>query len=244
MPQKKDKNHPKRQSQETPKDEDENPRLPRKKTTRQPRKVWRKNLNYKGDWIVEVHGTMMLVATVIATVAFQAAINPPGGVWQQDTQHNSSNYIDQYYQMGLLYEDYRNGTIFRAGTAIMAYQKRAHYLIYLVAIMVSFLASLSVILLIISRVQLKNRLCSGILVLAMCAAVVFLAIGYLLGVTMVNSPAIFGDQPANTGYKVTISSWYVMVSVVGFCHIIGFLLWVVKSKLKSHNFNLTTTKRR
>ena len=32
-------------------------------------------LEYKGDWFQEVQGTMMLVVTVIATVAFQGAIN-------------------------------------------------------------------------------------------------------------------------------------------------------------------------
>ncbi|KAF5480460.1 hypothetical protein F2P56_001207 [Juglans regia] len=47
--------------------------------------VWAKHLQYQGNWVDETRGTLMLVATVIATMTFQAGINPPGGVWQQDT---------------------------------------------------------------------------------------------------------------------------------------------------------------
>ncbi|XP_023535330.1 protein ACCELERATED CELL DEATH 6-like [Cucurbita pepo subsp. pepo] len=57
------------------------------------RSLWMKNLEYKGDWFQEVQGTMMLVATVIATVAFQGAINPPGGVWQEDIPFHSNSTI-------------------------------------------------------------------------------------------------------------------------------------------------------
>jgi len=39
----------------------------------------------KGNWIEEMRGSLMIVATVIASLTFQIAINPPGGVWQQDT---------------------------------------------------------------------------------------------------------------------------------------------------------------
>ncbi|KAG6721308.1 hypothetical protein I3842_03G107700 [Carya illinoinensis] len=40
------------------------------------------DLQRQGSWIDETRGTLMLVATVIATVTFQAGLNPPGGVWQ------------------------------------------------------------------------------------------------------------------------------------------------------------------
>ncbi|TYK07268.1 ankyrin repeat-containing protein [Cucumis melo var. makuwa] len=43
-------------------------------------KLWKRNLKYKGNWIQEVQGTMMLVATVIAPIAFQVGVNPPGGL--------------------------------------------------------------------------------------------------------------------------------------------------------------------
>ncbi|KAJ1387227.1 PGG domain [Sesbania bispinosa] len=47
---------------------------------------WSKYLQYQGNWIKETRGTLMVVATVIATMTFQSALNPPGGVWQENTK--------------------------------------------------------------------------------------------------------------------------------------------------------------
>ncbi|KAF5447916.1 hypothetical protein F2P56_033432 [Juglans regia] len=40
---------------------------------------WVKHLQSQSNWIDETRGTLMLVATVIATMTFQSGINPPGG---------------------------------------------------------------------------------------------------------------------------------------------------------------------
>jgi len=79
------------------------------------RSLWTKNLEYKGDWLQDVQGTMMLVATVIATVAFQGAINPPGGVWQQDIPFNSNITIHRSFHSSNTLKT------FMTGTAVMAY---------------------------------------------------------------------------------------------------------------------------
>ncbi|XP_010552233.1 PREDICTED: uncharacterized protein LOC104822652 [Tarenaya hassleriana] len=43
-----------------------------------------KYLEHQGEWLERARGNLMVVATVLATISFQVAINPPGGVWQQD----------------------------------------------------------------------------------------------------------------------------------------------------------------
>ena len=48
-----------------------------------------------------------MVATVIATITFQSAISPPGGVWQENTLTGDRNCSDY--------------TICEAGTAVLAY---------------------------------------------------------------------------------------------------------------------------
>lgn len=47
----------------------------------------------RDDWIERKRNTLMIVASLIATMAFQAGLNPPSGVWQEDLQgiYNSSN---------------------------------------------------------------------------------------------------------------------------------------------------------
>lgn len=39
-----------------------------------------KYIQHQGNWIEETRGTSM-----IATMTFQSALNPPGGVWQENT---------------------------------------------------------------------------------------------------------------------------------------------------------------
>ncbi|XP_023526886.1 holotricin-3-like [Cucurbita pepo subsp. pepo] len=56
-------------------------------------------------------------------MTFKASVNPPGGVWRQDIASSE------------------NGTVHLTGTAIMAYRQPILYLIYLMANVVSFMAS-------------------------------------------------------------------------------------------------------
>ena len=105
-----------------------------------------KNLEYKGDWFQEVQGTMMLVATVIATVAFQGAINPPGGVWQEDIPFHSNSTIH------LLFHSSNTLKTLIAGTAVMTYSSSDQgncYTRYLIINSISFFVSVCVIMFII-----------------------------------------------------------------------------------------------
>ncbi|KAI3833063.1 hypothetical protein MKX03_021341 [Papaver bracteatum] len=44
----------------------------------------------KHKWLKQRVNALMVVATLIAGIAFQAAMNPPGGVWQDNTRVNSN----------------------------------------------------------------------------------------------------------------------------------------------------------
>ncbi|XP_028064505.1 ankyrin repeat-containing protein ITN1-like [Camellia sinensis] len=51
----------------------------------------------KGEWLSKKRDILMVVASLIATMAFQAAISPPGGFWQDNTAaHRAGEAIMAY----------------------------------------------------------------------------------------------------------------------------------------------------
>ncbi|KAJ9190363.1 hypothetical protein P3X46_001578 [Hevea brasiliensis] len=92
-----------------------------------------KHLQYD---VEESRGALMVVATVIATVTFQAAMNPPGGVWQQNFANNSGG------------PKCSDTNICEAGTAVLAYAYPEAYIYYSTFNGIAFFASLSVIALV------------------------------------------------------------------------------------------------
>ena len=42
-----------------------------------------KHLKYRGNWVEENRGYIMVVDTLITTITFQQAASPSGGVWPQ-----------------------------------------------------------------------------------------------------------------------------------------------------------------
>lgn len=68
----------------------------------------------QGNWLGRKRSSLMVVASLIATVAFQAAITPPGGVWQDDLTNDENGKPVS--------------TPHKAGTAIMAYNGKVVYI--------------------------------------------------------------------------------------------------------------------
>ncbi|KDP40728.1 hypothetical protein JCGZ_24727 [Jatropha curcas] len=75
-----------------------------------------KHLQYN---VEETRGALMIVATVIATMTFQAAMNPPGGGWQQDFVDVSGGSACS------------KSNICEAGTLVLAYAYPDQYIYYI-----------------------------------------------------------------------------------------------------------------
>lgn len=108
------------------------------------------------EWVSKRRDALMVVASLIATMAFQAGLNPPGGLWQDDSP-------DGRHQ---------------AGQAIMASKYPTMYSYYLSYNTIGFTASLSIILLLITGLPFKRRFFMWLLTAIMVLAITSMALTY------------------------------------------------------------------
>lgn len=175
-------------------------------------------LRYPSDWVVETRGMLMVVATMMSAMTFQAAISPPGGVWE-DTKTNSSNTYDDF---GIPVCSGDN--VCKAGTAVLGYTSDLYFSSFITSNTISFLASLSVTLLLVSGFPLHNRLCTWLLSMSMCIALTFMALTYLNALSLI-VPENLDPTPM---YEVFVYIWIALLGIVGVMHTIRFLIWVTK----------------
>ncbi|KAJ9538146.1 hypothetical protein OSB04_030879 [Centaurea solstitialis] len=117
------------------------------------------------DWLDKKRNTLMVVASLIATMAFQAGTNPPSGVWQED----SHDIMKPYY----------------AGYAVMAYNHPILHHVFLISNTVGFVSTLSIILLLISGLPiLKHRIYTWIMMVIMWIATTSMSITYYVSITV------------------------------------------------------------
>ncbi|KAL2545080.1 hypothetical protein Fot_14313 [Forsythia ovata] len=107
----------------------------------------------------------MVVASLIATMAFQVVVNPPSEVWKDtitpDSQSNPAT--DIHY----------------AGYSILAHNYPTAYVLILIANTTGFIASLSIILLIMSGLPIWRRIFMSILMVITWIAITALQLTYL-----------------------------------------------------------------
>ncbi|KAK7857123.1 hypothetical protein CFP56_019813 [Quercus suber] len=170
-------------------------------------------LKHKCNWIEEMRGALMVVATVITTITYQPALSPPGGVWQTDIKNSTE------------INACRNTTC-KAGTLVLAYGGYEDVFLYFIGCnTIAFTASLSVIFLLISGVPLKNKFFIVILTLAMCTTLTFLGFTYVL--------AFFLLIPEELRQKLRVKVFFpigvlvCLILLLLLFHTIRFLYWLL-----------------
>ena len=180
---------------------------------------WLEYLRYKGDWLEETRGSLMVVATVITTITFQPALSPPGGFWQNDINNDTVASACG-----------PDDKICEAGTLVSAYGRETLFLCFLISNTISFTASLCVTLLLISGFPLKNKVFMCILTFAMCTTLTFLGVTYILAIVLV----LPDDLLLKLGLKIFIPIVVLLclIAVVVLIHTIRCLHWLLK-KIRS-----------
>ncbi|XP_048424309.1 serine/threonine-protein phosphatase 6 regulatory ankyrin repeat subunit A-like [Pyrus x bretschneideri] len=208
-------------------------------------------LRYPSNWVVDTRGMLMVVATMISTMTFQAIVNPPGGVWETNNTDTDTT-IDSpgiNYSKTICTEQ----RTCMAGTAVLGYIWEDLFVDFINYNTISFLASLSVTLLLISGFPLHNRFCMWLLSLFMCVTLTFLAFTYLQVLLMIVPPyfdfsyiSIYFNSNISI-YSYSVYLWNGLLAIVGAIHTIRFLIWVTKwlrcmyFRSRSCLKNMTTT---
>ncbi|BAT84811.1 hypothetical protein LR48_Vigan03g180800 [Vigna angularis] len=180
--------------------------------------LWLKYLQYRPNWIEEKRGSLMVVATVIASMTFQSVISPPGGVWQEDT-----------FSGGLNCSSYG---ICKGGTAVLAYDL-AHegFLRFATFNTVSFFSSLCVVMVLISGLRVDNKPMMSMLTIVLFLALSSISLAYVSAQRLVT--------PNHLAHRIdTVNAplrtvWKIIIAVVVLFHFLHlFILCAKKFQVK------------
>lgn len=149
------------------------------------------------DWLGRKRNSLMIVASLIATVAFQSAINPPGGAWQSDYLEDANgNPADKPH---------------RAGQSVMADTEHQHYGQFMIFNTLAFLSSLSIILLLVSGLPIKRRRWMWVQMVIMWIAMTALTATYFMGLIFMTPE----EHRRGYLYHVTGVSVFIWMSMMG-----------------------------
>ncbi|KAF7847163.1 hypothetical protein BT93_L3269 [Corymbia citriodora subsp. variegata] len=198
------------------------PSLSTKKAPSKKRSFLRKPLSKKlstlrrppveADWLSQKRNSLMVVASLLATVAFQAAITPPGGVWQDDLKVDANgNPVKEPHL---------------AGTSIMAHVQRIAYGQFMIFNTLAFLSSLSIILLLLSGLPIKRRRWMWTQMVIMWLAITGQAITYFIALRNMSPADTRGMLKDVT--DVSVVCWLCLMGVVFMGNVVRLCVWVLK----------------
>ncbi|KAI7995741.1 Ankyrin repeat-containing protein ITN1 [Camellia lanceoleosa] len=164
------------------------------------------------EWLTKKKETIMLVATLIATIAFQAGMNPPSGFWQ-DTLDKPPNKH-------------------RAGDAIMDYNHPRLYLYFIRTSTMGFVASLSTILLLITGLPFKRRIFMWILVAIMWVTITSMAVTFAISIVVITPRA--HSEPISDTIEVAIIVWCSLMGILFLVHTARLLKEEIEEKWSRH----------
>ncbi|KAK2994872.1 hypothetical protein RJ640_001652 [Escallonia rubra] len=169
-------------------------------------------------WLEKKYDALLVAATLIAAMAYQATLNPPGGIRQDDkTVDFGGNKTINFY----------------AGTSTMAAHFPIRFDIFWICNTMSFLAALSVVFLVVSGLPLKQRIFAWLLMKIMWVAITSMAAMYVQSVKLL-TPRNIGSMVENWTYDDFASLWKRIVDTVGMVgvvlvvHICRFLIWITR----------------
>jgi len=211
-----------------------------------PEKGWRKVLKQIRSWLSyrdktkfldDMRGNLGLIATVIATMTFQMALNPPGGVFSMKDGENlkiatANSPSASANPPEADFNDYLqrvctnvSNKYLCAGQAVLSVVDHDGYLQFLISNTICFIASLSVCLLLVSGISLNHRFLMWLLSLGMWVTLTSLAYSYLTAVVMTTAGDVY--EEATTIVNKVFFTWIGLSAFIGLCHTLRLVTWGV-----------------
>ncbi|GFS43448.1 hypothetical protein Acr_00g0085160 [Actinidia rufa] len=166
------------------------------------------------DWLGRKRSALMVVASLISTVAFQAGLTPPGGVWQDDYQVDSNgNPVDDPHTVG---------------TAVMAYKDSIQYSTFMIFNTIAFLASLSIILLLVSGLPLKRRRWMWLQMVIMWITITALVMTYFVALRNMSPKEADVQNMLREVTTISVLTWLVLMVIVLVGNVVRMNLWILR----------------
>ncbi|XP_057512797.1 ankyrin repeat-containing protein BDA1-like [Actinidia eriantha] len=153
------------------------------------------------------HDSLMVVATLIAAMAFQAGLSPPGGVWQDDK-------VNTAIQRGVQ----------QAGQSIVADKWPHLYIRFWISNTVSFIASLIIIFLLVSGLPMKKRVFLWILTAAMLVTITSTTLTYGFSMAIISQV----EKDMATILVSSVFAWMCVLGIVFLGYTCGFVIWIIR----------------
>ncbi|KAK8602134.1 hypothetical protein V6N13_058212 [Hibiscus sabdariffa] len=176
------------------------------------------NSNRNADWLERKRNILMLVASLLAAMAFQAGVNPPSGVWQDNGPSGFSSTES-------------NGKNHTAGLSVLADNYPRGYTKFLIWNTTGFLASLSIILLLISGLPLRRRFFMWVLMVIMWLAVTAMASAYLACIVALTPDHSYSSVINILGTGILVWIGLMLILLLG--HTIRIIIRLIKYLRKS-----------
>ncbi|XP_015947935.1 uncharacterized protein LOC107472924 [Arachis duranensis] len=170
-----------------------------------------------GEWLKEMRGNLGLMATVIATMAFQNGLNPPGGVIQNGDNGSVTCPLPIAHGQAC------------PGQSVYAAVDRHGYSGFMLTNSISFLFSITTCILVISGVPLGPGYPTLVLAMLMSFSLILLAVSYTLGAFLLN-PRI---QKTHAGFRVFIYVFVTFLVVLLSLRFVALILAVRRVKKKA-----------
>ncbi|KAK9131320.1 hypothetical protein Sjap_011807 [Stephania japonica] len=179
------------------------PQITRQRTSSSGR--WGKRLNEYEKWLEKKQSTVMVVASLIASIGFQAILNPPTEFSGKPLEDREKQHVKDGFAPSPSISDSTADNL---------------KALYMHANTVGVLGSMIVILLVMSGLPIKRRIFVWVLMFTMCASITAMEISYICAVNLVAYSFIFT--------YIIIATWLVLIAGIFLMHTTRILLWVVE----------------